>query len=339
MRNPRGVGLKVAGLAFSALLVAACASTVSRSDLATEYYNLGNAYYELERFSESARYLARAHDLDPTLVRASYNLARAYVELERYSEAIDLLEDLLLQDPENAMLIETQAYAYYRQGRVEEAAELYDAAIERSPTDVDLLQNRAEIARLQEDYARAAELLERVIVLAPEENAVLRTTAETFELAGQIDDAIRMMRSYVAAEPDDAAGARYLAELLAIEARYADALAVLERVLEDESIDERERASAGFAKAEILLTAAEEAELGLQALTEAVALGFGDREAAEALLSRDELLAREAVTEVLQTAGLIGGEGDSAGEQSPSEQTEDGAESEAPAPSTEQSRR
>ncbi len=207
----------------------------------------------------------------------------------------------------------------------------YDEAIALSPTDVELLENRAQIARLEEDYGRAAELLERVIALAPKDTNVLRTAAETYELAGREEAATRLMRSYVAAEPGDSSGSVYLAELLASQERYADALAVLEVVVESETIAEGERALAGFAKAEILLTAAEEQQHGLQALTEAVALGFDDRAAAEALLEREDLIARDEVRVVLQMAGVVG-EDSEAAEQEPAEGSENGAGIEASTP-------
>ncbi len=41
-----------------------CTSTIKGSELAWEYYNLGNAYYELENYSKAVLFLQKAVDLD-----------------------------------------------------------------------------------------------------------------------------------------------------------------------------------------------------------------------------------------------------------------------------------
>ncbi|MFP4115530.1 MAG: tetratricopeptide repeat protein [Spirochaetota bacterium] len=291
--------------ALSVLAVGACATMLSREELATEYYNIGTAYYELDQLDKSATYLSRAIELEPELARASYNLARVYVLQERHDEAIALLERLLEEDPNNALVMETLAYANYEAGRLDAAAEWYDLALEISPTDVDLLTNRATVALGLGNARDALVALRTALEYADDPELFLRV-ARAEDAAGNAGDALAAYREYVDAveSPPPAALLEY-AEVLEREEFYAEALDVLGNLAESREATPDEQAGAHFARARLLLTEAEEAEIGLEALRAAVGGGFSDSEAASALLENEDLTARPDVESILEEAGLL----------------------------------
>lgn len=119
LRPPVTSARVIAAVIVSVLVVAlsvGCASSVSRADIAREYYNLANAYQELERYGEAAEFYRRAlewagregipQDAGDAISAAGevpntpvglqrdirYNLALAYARAGEPEKAIPILE-------------------------------------------------------------------------------------------------------------------------------------------------------------------------------------------------------------------------------------------------------
>jgi tetratricopeptide (TPR) repeat protein len=90
----------------------ACTTTVRGSELSLEYYNLGNAYYDLADYDKSIVFFQKAISIDGENRKAYFNLALAFIAAGRAAEAQGVLEDLILQDPDNQSLMEALAFAY-----------------------------------------------------------------------------------------------------------------------------------------------------------------------------------------------------------------------------------
>ena len=241
------LGTRLAVIPIIVLATVACASTLSRDELAIEYYNIGAAYFDLGQLDKSSTYLTRAIDLSPRLARASYNLARVYVLQGRYELATDLLNQLLADDPENTLVMATLAYAAYLAGDPEQAARWYDRALARNPTDLDLLQNRATVAMDEEDYASAAALLRRAVDLSDERPVAFLRLAEAERALGNDEAAIAAYRRYLGRTPAPKPDALFgLADVLEAQEYYADALDTLERITADQNVDSAVRGRAHF---------------------------------------------------------------------------------------------
>lgn len=295
MKRPAGrclARLSVAILVIASVL--GCATTLSREELATEYYNIGSAYFELDELEKSATYLARAIELSPELARASYNLARVYVLQRRHSEAIELLDTLLFEDPDNVLVMETIGYANFEMGDLAAAAQWYERALDRSPSDVDLIENLAVVALENEDYERATELLRRAIGIDPTRAGLYRTLAETERELGDTEAALRAYEDYlkIVSEPEARVLFEY-SELLEDAQFYADAIAVLERVADMTGSPRELQARAQFARGRMLITKAEEIQSGVDAIRASVSLGFTDSEEIRGLLDDPALSGNE----------------------------------------------
>lgn len=293
-------------LACIALLCAAallsCQSYVPRDELAQEYYNLGNAYFGLERYDQATDYYRRALELSPELDRANYNLARALVATERYADAIALLQELRRADRDNVRLTETLAYAELQAGNRERAVSLYETVLELSPYRVTALYNLGVMARRSGDLERAAELLGRAQEAAPDDLDVLFHLGLSLLVLGEEDRGVAALERFTEESAEPAIDRLSAIAEAYEEARfYSRALMLYETILErDES-----RPSALFGLARIRLTAAEQPEEGLTALEEAISAGFSDRDAAAALLQREDLRERDAVRTLLEEAELL----------------------------------
>ena len=303
-------GARFSVITIVALAIVACASTLSRDELAIEYYNIGSAYFDLEQLDKSATYLTRAIDLSPGLARASYNLARVYVLQGRHESAIDLLDDLLAEDPGNTLVMSTIAYTYYLEGDPEQAARWYDRALSLSPTDLDLLQNRATVAMDEGDYAVAATLLRRAVDLTDERPVAFLTLARAERALGNDEAAIAAYRQYLGRTPTPSPGALFgLAEVLEAQEYYADALDSLERITADEGVDPAVRSRAHFRRGRLFLTMARDEEFGMDSVRAALDLGFDNADDAAALLASAPPAVVDELRALFVSVGLLGPEG------------------------------
>lgn len=302
---PHAIAACAATLAV-AILLASCASTLSRDELAVEYYNIGSAYFDLGELDKSATYLARAIELSPELARGSYNLARVYVLQERFDDALELLDELLDADPANALVIETIAYTYYQAGDLEAAAVAYERAAALNPSDPELLQNRAAVALAMGDEEGALEALRLALELLEDDPTLFLRLARAELAAGNDGAALDAYREYLDLEDAPQADALFeYAVLLESQEFYALAIDALELITGSATSTGADQAKAHFERGRLLLSAAEETESGVDAIRAAISLGFSDAEAYEELLSTEGLPARAELVELGADAGLV----------------------------------
>lgn len=298
--GPKVNRVLLAALGVLLLVTPGCTRYVRIDDLAEEYYNLGNAFYDLEEYEEAERYYLRALELDPELERAGFNLARALAEQQRHAESMTLLEELLLADPDNLQLMEAIAYVEYRRGDIDAALGGYKRVLEGSPFRRDALYNLGVL--LLEDGAdfEARGYLAQAYEIAPGDPDVLYAYSEALFRTGRSEEGLSVL--------DDLRGIRELPEAYLRNAArryaeaefYADALILYDRLLAGSPVDP----DALFAKARILLTAAEEGDAGIAALEKALDSGYSDPEEAGRLLEEPALIRAEEVRGLLTEYGV-----------------------------------
>ena len=279
-----------------------CTTYVRRDDLAQEYFNLGNDFYELEAYEQATEYYRKALALEPDLATANFNLARAYIETGVYGEAIAILEELRTEDEENVLVLETLAYAYSERRRYDEAIELYETVLDSSPYRVSALYSAGLLYRRREDLERAAELLERAWEAAPNDVDVLYEYGRVLHETEETEQAVAVLSEYVDAAPDEQT--ERLLEVAGIysDARYyARAVSVYDGVLEREAENE----TALFEKAVLQLTVIEEPTAGLETLAAALEAGFSEEERIAAFLAREDVLSRTRVEGILDEYDLF----------------------------------
>lgn len=276
------------GITIAAFLIilTGCTTTVTRGELAAEYYNLGNAYFELGDLERSAEFLLRAVELDPSLNRASYNLARVYIERGLFGRAEELLADLADQDPENVDVIATLAYLAYAEGNLEESAAHYRRAIEANPGSSDLLYNLGTVELELGDSHSAFGHYSQALRLAPNDAATLKGLARSEIALERGVEAIEHLEAYLRIESDDNQARLQLAGLYERDERFDRALERLDQIIDAD--DRSLTATALFRKASILLTAAEEPAAGIETLRDAFEAGYLVEEEVEALAERTD---------------------------------------------------
>ena len=283
---------------FIGAIASGCTTTMTRSELATEYYNLGTAFFDLGDLPRSADYLARAIELDESLARASYNLARVYTLQGRFEEAEELLQSLRLLEPENTTVLETLGYVAYSRGDPDAAAARYDEVLQIDPGSVNALYNRAMIADESDELEKAADLLRSASAIEDRDPGVLELLASVEERLGNSEGAISALEDLKALGSVSVGARLRLAALYEGAERYDLALAELEVAITTAD-DLDSQAEALFRKGRILVTAAQEPDAGLDALRLAFESGFSDVAQIDELRNNPALAANGEVRDLL----------------------------------------
>ena len=300
---------RVLRAAAVASLLYGCASEMRIEDIAAEYYNLGNGFYELKRFDKAIRYYELALERNPSLSAARWNLALAHIQTGEYEAAEDILVQWLQRDPGSIEARETLAIVYHGGQRREEALEILREVLALAPEDTLALNNIAMILWEMERREEAMGYLETLLEYEPSSRDVLFNLAVLCDEAGADEQAMGYAEQYLAlieAGEKDQTGDIIEASLIAARgyARrevFYQALETYERIL---ALDAK-RAEAWFEKALILLTSVEDPDLGAEALRRALELGYAETDRIRDLLSREDLLDREVVESLVEERGLL----------------------------------
>src|SRR6056297_1167353 len=169
--------MKILRAVFSAALIAgiliSCSTSPARLELAETYYNLGNAYLDLERWNDAESAYARAMDIDPGMYRAGYNMARIYIYNKNYPHAVELLTNLLEKDPSNVMIRESLAWAYLKMGEKKKGEALYRRILLDDPANCDVRYNLSLLLREREEWEEVHTLLMECVELEEGDGEIL----------------------------------------------------------------------------------------------------------------------------------------------------------------------
>lgn len=294
----RGV-LLLTGLGFL-LLGTGCVSSSRGDELAAAYYDLGNAYMELERWDDARAAYEQALQVDPAMRRAAYNLSRALVRAGEYIVAERRLQAMLRDDPDNGILLETLAWVYVQQGETSLAAETYRRALNYRPLDVSLLFNVALLAGQRGKWSSAYEHLLTIVELGEADGQVYYRLGES--AAKLVDEeAAGWYARAVEKEPDSVEYREALARAYAKQEDYKQAASEYAELAKrnPEQVGEFE-----YRRAYILLTGAENYGAGMAALERALEEGFGELSALAELVTYPDLLDPEPVWTLFEDQGL-----------------------------------
>lgn len=111
-------------------------SPTPAATLANEYYNLGNAWFDLKKFDQAARAYQNALGWNPDLKIATLNLARTKAELGDAAGALALLDPLIQgEGADNLELAQYRAWLTAKLKGLAAAADQYSTLAQRLPGD------------------------------------------------------------------------------------------------------------------------------------------------------------------------------------------------------------
>ena len=287
--------LFVAIVLGATLVISSCVSGMSRNDLATDYYDLGNAYAGIGQDAKALEYYGKAISLNPGLASANYNLARIYLKQGKAADALKILRGLLAKDPSNSKMLDTEGYCLYVLDRKQEALAAFRQALGIDPGSATILNNLAVVEHSVEDFAAAYDHVLQAQHIVPENTDLLLRVAQFARDAKKYADAIRYFEDYVQKKPDDTAALTSLGDLYTQERYFDRALSAYTLVLSKGA-----NSDVLFKKASIELTAAADPSHGLKDLEDALKAGFQDPKAVAHLLAAEDLQSKSEVLLLFQ---------------------------------------
>jgi tetratricopeptide (TPR) repeat protein len=252
------------------LVVSGCRSDISSRELAEEYFNLGNAFFELGRYQDSFEYYSRAIRLSDDIPAAGYNLARLHEQRGEYAEAVRVLDNLLVEDPDNGLYRETRAFVLFQQGERAAAREEYASLIEEYPARVRLRFNQGVLELDAGNEDRAYRILSEGVEFAEEDAEyrwLLSEAAYRSERVTEAREHLEVFRGLSADSPDE------LARLATRQAEWGFYLAALEIIEEIPERVERDPELL-FLRASVELRATENFDRAVDSIAAAVRSGY-----------------------------------------------------------------
>ncbi len=134
------------------------------------YAALGRAYFAIENYSEAAKYLEQALNLNPlstAVTSLAMLLADAYTKLEYHYKACDVLSRIARVDPGNMPVRFKLANCLYRAGRLDESLKEFEQLHKFDPTNADILVNMGTVYADMDSLDRAIKVWKEALKLDP----------------------------------------------------------------------------------------------------------------------------------------------------------------------------
>ena len=288
------------------LLVSCVSSPTPAKTLADEYYNLGNAWFDLKKYDQAARAYQTALNWNPDLKIASLNLARAKAELGDAAGALALVEPLASSDPHNLVVAQYRAWLTARQKGPAEAADLYRTLAAQLPGDAATQYNAGLSMAAAGKDDEALKALQTWKSLDGKKPEGLTALAELLDKTGSPDPQAWLDAAEAWPENDTHRFAPLAARANDLQAAelFGDAVAAWDAALALPSSPDQSRAEAQFRRGAVLLLKIEDYDEGSQGVIDAWKAGYHDTKAWKALLEDPDLKDKVRLEADLKLSGV-----------------------------------
>lgn len=279
-------------------------ATQEQKERANLYFNLGNAYSELERYEKAIEAYSAAYTLDSEFSAAGYNLARIYIHQKKYDQAELLITSLIDKEPRNTILLETAGFLYHNKGNFTKALSYYNRVILADEVNSNALFNSYLIYREQENYPLALSMLQKYIQVNQNDTPSIAELASLYYQQEKTEDAINTYKLFLEKEKSDEEKIKQvrgeLATIYIKQEYYSDAKEILAALLEKDG----ENSQLLFDQAWVHLIGLEEYKEGMNFLTKAIANGFNDKKRATQMASVQGALYKQEILSFMKEKQL-----------------------------------
>lgn len=204
------------------------------SSLQGANYNLGLAYYRIERYKDAIPYLEAELRIDPGNVSAKHLLGMCYFIGEDYARASTLLGEVLPARSNNVALCYTLSLSLIKEGRVSEARDVIQRmlVLAGDSAQVHILLGQAYHA--QNDDPKALEELRKASEMDSRLPMAHYYSGLIYVKMGKFDEAAREFEAELAVNPKDVQAKYHLGFVLLSKARTDGGMKLMREVIEAE---------------------------------------------------------------------------------------------------------
>jgi eukaryotic-like serine/threonine-protein kinase len=168
------------------------------------YSNLGAMYVAQGKYTEAIEFLNKSIEIRPN-VEAFNNLGNAYFQLRRFSDAADAFQRGLTLDDTDWLLWGNLGDSLFWSGRRSEARAAYQKAIARAekklevnPKDTIVLAFLADYNAMSRNQQKAIEEIDQALALAPADGEIRLRAAIVYNQLGDTDRCLASLEKAVA---------------------------------------------------------------------------------------------------------------------------------------------
>lgn len=140
-----------------------------QSDVADNYYDLGNVYFKLHDYQTAITYYQYAIELEPHFFQAWHNLGVTYTKLKKYQRALDELNYAEQFNTECADFYFSRGNVYRELHQYDKALQDFNHAIELNPAYADAYTNRGNIHAMFNRPEQALQDYEQTLHFKPDD--------------------------------------------------------------------------------------------------------------------------------------------------------------------------
>ena len=274
----------------------------SDSTLLNEYYNIGNAFYDLGKFEKAKEYYEKVLALDKDFHKARYNLIYVNMYNSNFADANLNIDYLISADSMNYKIKEFYAYIKYKEKDYESALSIYSELLDRGFVSNDLYLNISKIYFILNEFQKSLSFIDKVLVDSED--------PEYFYMAGLISEKSDMFskaKNYY--EVSLELGNNSIDLLKSLHVIYSDQQDLLNDVRILELIasigKDEDKSNALFELSKIYFLKNNNFPKGYSYLESAISAGFKDSEKATDLMKEPDLLDLEKIRKLFLESKII----------------------------------
>lgn len=199
-------------------------------------FNIGNSYYQLEKYPESLAAFRKSVDFSKgSFVPAIFNLASVYFRLKLYPESIAAYQRGLDIEPNHFSAWLFLGEAYHKIGDPVGALRAFNKAYELDPLDISVIYQVSEAYIALEEFEKATDLVRKAFHQIPEEVDFLIYLGDIERLQKNMDAAASAYREALHLNPNQVDLLYKLADVLAENKQEYMAMEILNEALQIDS--------------------------------------------------------------------------------------------------------
>lgn len=270
-----------------AFLLVSCVSNEGGVDLAVEYYNVGNAFFEVDQFKKAEEYYEKVLAIDTDFHKARYNLIYLQIALSNFQSAIKNINYLKELDATNLRIRKLEAYIEYSEGDLDNALNLYLSVYNSGDISDEIRMNIIKLYYQLEEYDEALIFIAELLI-SNEDESLYYMAGLVAEGANNLKLSTEYFQSYLAVGGKDIEVLKKLSSIYESQEDYENLKSILLQIIDRK--DEKFTADTLFMMGWISLLKYSDFSVGYDFFVNAIAAGFKDKVKVEDLLKEPDLI-------------------------------------------------